>query len=183
MIKVNLLRQIPKRRLGLPLPSLPGLWPMFGILYVAVIVGLGWYWWTLGAEARQLQQGIAQAQQELNRLGTLIAEGNRFKREKEDLERRLALIEEISRGQARPVYLLDALVDGLPRGLWLTRVEEGEDLLTLAGAAFSHFAVADFMANLRQSGKFVDVDLVVSRQDLENDPHLVTFEVVARFVI
>lgn len=183
MIKVNLLPRIPRRRLRLALPSLPRLWPAFGILYVAVIVGLGWYWGTLGEEAGRLQQGIAKAQQELNSLGTLIAEGNRFKREKEDLERRLAFVEEISRGQARPVYLLDALADELPRGLWLTRVEESEDLLTLAGAAFSHFAVADFMANLRQSGKFAEVDLVVSRQDLENAPHLVTFEVVARFVI
>ncbi|MFQ5828729.1 MAG: PilN domain-containing protein [Candidatus Methylomirabilia bacterium] len=183
MIKVNLLPSAPKRRLRISLPSLPGLGPMFGVLYVAVVVGMGWYWWTLSQEASQLQQEIAQAQQELNSLKAVIAEGNRFKQEKEDLERRLALIEEISRNQARPVYLLDALADGLSRGLWLTGVEEKEDLLTLAGTAFSHFAVADFMANLRKSGKFMDVDLVVSRQDLEKAPHLVTFEVVARFGI
>jgi len=37
------------------------------------------------------------------------------------------------------------------------------------------------MTNLRASGKFKDVDIVVSRQDLAKVPRLVTFEVTCRF--
>jgi Tfp pilus assembly protein PilN len=55
--------------------------------------------------------------------------------------------------------------------------------LKIAGSAFSTTAVADFMANLKSSGKFRDVDLIVSRQDLSKAPRLVTFEVTCRFEI
>jgi hypothetical protein len=37
------------------------------------------------------------------------------------------------------------------------------------------------MSNLRASGKFKDVDLVVSRRDLARPSPLVTFEVTCRF--
>jgi hypothetical protein len=37
------------------------------------------------------------------------------------------------------------------------------------------------MANLRASGKFKEVEIVVSRQDLGKSPQLVTFEVTCRF--
>ena len=56
-------------------------------------------------------------------------------------------------------------------------MEEKQNQLKLAGSAFSSTAVADFMANLRRSGKFKDVDLVVSRQDPEKTPRIVTFEI------
>ena len=53
--------------------------------------------------------------------------------------------------------------------------------IKVSGSAFSPTAVADFMSNLRASGKFKDVDLVVSRRDLARPLPLVTFEVTCRF--
>ncbi len=53
----------------------------------------------------------------------------------------------------------------------------------IAGSAFSTTAVADLMSNLKNSGKFRDVDLIVSRQDLAKTPRVVTFEVTCRFSI
>jgi len=44
-------------------------------------------------------------------------------------------------------------------------------------------AVSDFMANLKSSGKFKDVEIVVSRQALDKTPSLVTFEVTCKFEI
>ena len=60
-------------------------------------------------------------------------------------------------------------------------MEEKGNVLKVAGAAFSPVAVSDLMANLRASGKFKEVDIVVSRQDLAKTPRLVTFEVTCRF--
>ena len=83
--------------------------------------------------------------------------------------------------QTRPVYLLDAFADMLPRDLWITRLEEKGQALRVAGTAFSSVALADFMANLKASGKFKDVDLVESRQDLTRPVRTITFEVTCRF--
>jgi type IV pilus assembly protein PilN len=176
MIKINLAPPRRRRAIALRLPR-PGLGVGFGLLYAIVVVILGGYWVLSNREAGRLQSEIAKAEKELASLKTAIAEGNRFKREKEDLERRVGLIELIARNQARPVYLLEAVAEAIPRDLWLTLLEEKQNQLRIAGAAFSPVAVADFMANLKRSGKFKDVDLVVSRHDPVKTPRLVTFEV------
>ena len=56
-------------------------------------------------------------------------------------------------------------------------------MLKLSGTAFSTTAVSDFMSNLKASGKFKDVDIVVSRQAIDKTPSLVTFEVTCKFEI
>jgi Tfp pilus assembly protein PilN len=176
MIKINLAPARRRKAIALRLPSL-GLGVIFGVLFALVIVVLVGYWYQLNREAAQLQSEIAKAEKELASLKGAIAEGNRFKKEKEDLERRVGLIDLIARNQARPVYLLDAVAGAIPRDLWLTTLEEKQNQLRLAGSAFSSTAVADFMANLKRSGKFKDVDLVVSRHDPTKTPRVVTFEV------
>lgn len=177
MIKINL---APSRRkkLAISLPPLPGLGLLFGVASLLLTLGIGGSWSLLSREAGRLQSAITRAQKELDGLKVAIAEGNRFKKEKEDLERRVAIIDLIARLQTRPVYILDAVADTVPRDLWLTSLEEKESRLRLGGSAFSSTAVADFMANLKRSGAFKDVDLVVSRQDLTKSPRLVTFEIV-----
>jgi Tfp pilus assembly protein PilN len=96
-------------------------------------------------------------------------------------ERRLNAIELAARYQTRPVYLLDAVLDTLPKDLWLSRMEEKGTQLRFAGTAYSATALSDFMANLKASGKFKDVDIVDAKQDLNKSPRLITFEVVTRF--
>lgn len=183
MIKINLLPARPRKRFAIALPTLPGLGLLFGVLYAAAIVLVGGYWLWLGQEGRSLTAEMVRIDAEIAQYKAAIAEGNRFKKEKEELERRVALIDLIARNQSRPVYLLDALAGTLPPDVWLTSMEEKEQVLKIAGSAFSTTAVADFMSNLKSSGKFKDVDLVVSRQDLTKTPRLVTFEVTCRFDI
>jgi len=183
MIKINLLPAHPRRRLGISLPTLPGLGLLFGALYAVAIVLVGGYWFLLSTEGRSLTTEIARLEAETARHKAAIAEGTRFKKEKEDLERRVALIDLIARNQARPIYLLDALADTVPQDIWLSSLEEKEQVLKITGSAFSTTAVADFMSNLKNSGKFRDVDLIVSRQDLAKTSRVVTFEVTCRFSI
>ena len=85
--------------------------------------------------------------------------------------------------QPRPVYLMDAVADMLPKDLWLTRMEERGGVIRFGGTTYSSVALSDFMSNLRASGKFKDVDLVEHRQDLTKSPRTITFEVSARFEI
>jgi type IV pilus assembly protein PilN len=183
MIKINLLPARPRRRFAIAFPALPGLGLLFGVMYVVVIVLIGGYWVLLIREGSALSVEIARLEAETARHKADIAEGTRFKKEKEELERRVALIDIIARNQARPIYLLDALADTVPQDIWLTSVEEKEQVLKIAGSAFSTTAVADLMSNLKKSGKFRDVDLIVAKQDLAKTPRVVTFEVTCRFSI
>jgi Tfp pilus assembly protein PilN len=182
MIRINLAPPRQRRAISISLPSF-NLGLLFGLLSLVSIVAVIGYWWMLSSEAGRLDAEIAIATKQLETLKAAIAEGNRYKGERDDLEKRVTTIEELTRNQPRPIYFLDALVDAIPRDLWLTSAGERDKQLRLSGTAFSTTAVADFMSNLRSSGRFKDVDLVVSRQDINRTPRTITFEVVCRFEI
>lgn len=190
MIKINLLPTRPRKMIAVALPALPWLGIVFLVLGVLVVVGIGGYWYMLDGEATRLAAEKTRLETELKALEAAIAKGKAFRQKAADLEKRVAAMDLIGQNRARPVHLLDTLADMIPRELWLASVEEKQDKdpekgrqLRLVGIAYSPIALADFMSNLRGSGKFKDVDLIVSRQDLTKTPRLVTFEVICTFAL
>ncbi len=91
------------------------------------------------------------------------------------------MIEAITKAPGQKIELVDAFASVIPNDLWVTAFEERSGQIKITGSAFSPTAISDFMSNLRSSGKFKDVDLVVTRRDLGRPAPLVTFEVTCRF--
>jgi len=180
MIRINLAPPSGKKGVGLSILSF-NLGTLFGAAALVLVVVLGGWWWSLSAEIKRLNTEIAENKKQADRLKVVIAEGQRFRDDKEMLEHRVNAIELVARRQTRPVYLLDAVLDTLPKDLWLTRMEEKGTQLRFAGTTYSATALSDFMANLKATGKFKDVDIVDAKQDLTKSPRLITFEVVTRF--
>ncbi len=162
------------------LPS-PGLGLVFAVVYGLAVLGLAGYWWSLSREATRLDGEVSRGSAELTTLKATIGQGSKVKDQLAELKKRVEAIGALTRNQTHPLALLDAFADTVPRDLWITGLEEKAALLHISGSAFSTTAVADFMSNLKSSGKFKDVDIVVSRQDVKKTPRMVTFEVVCRF--
>lgn len=180
MIRINLAPPTTKAGVGFAIPSF-NLGMAFGGAALLMVLVLGGWWWSLSADIKRLNTEIAENKKEADRLKVVIAEGQRYRRDKELLERRVNAIDLVARNQTRPVYLLDAVLDTLPKDLWLTRMEEKGTQLRFAGTTYSATALSDFMSNLKASGRFKDVDIVDAKQDLAKSPRLITFEVVTRF--
>jgi Tfp pilus assembly protein PilN len=180
MIRINLAPASTTKSAGLTLPGF-NLGILFGGLALLLVLVLGGWWWSLSSEIKRLNTEIAENKKQEEQLKVVIAEGERYRRDKEALERRVNAIDLVARQQARPVYLMDALLDQLPKDLWLTRMEEKATQLKFAGNTYSSTSLSDFMSNLKASGKFKDVDIVDAKQDLTKSPRLITFEVIARF--
>ncbi len=184
MIRINLAPEIKRRRgVAFRLPTLPAFnlgW-LFGILYVVAVVGIGVYWWSLSSEESDLAAKVDRANKELAQLKVAISQGSQVKDQAAELRKRLVVLEELTKGQTKPIVLVDVFASMVPNDLWVTGFEERDLRVKVSGTAFSTSAVADFMANLRASGKFKDVDIVVSRRDLGRPTPLVTFEVTCRF--
>ena len=180
MIRINLAPPSVKKGGGFAIPSF-NLGMLFGGIAVLLVLVLGIWWWSLSAEIKRLNAEITENKKQADRLKVVIAEGQRYQRDSMLLERRLNAIKLAARNQTRPVYLLDAVLDTLPKDLWLTRMEEKGTQLKFAGSAYSATALSDFMSNLKASGKFKDVDIVDAKQDLNKSPRVITFEVVTRF--
>ena len=180
MIRINLAPPSVRKGVGLSIPDF-NLGILFGAVALGLVLVLGGWWWSLSGEIKRLNTEIAENKSQTEKLKMIIAEGQRFRRDKEALERRIDAIELVARHQTRPVYLLDAVLDILPKDLWLTRMEEKGTQLRFAGSSYSATALADFMTNLKVNGRFKDVDIVDAKQDLTKSPRLITFEVVTRF--
>ncbi len=183
MIRINLAPDAKRRRVGFTLPALPAFnlgW-LFLIVYVVAAGGLGAWWWTLSGEESTLTQEIDKKNKELAQLKATLGQGANVKAQVEELRKRLVVLEELTKGQARPIVLVDTFANMIPKDLWITGIEDRNQVLRISGSAFSTTAVADFMQNLRASGKFKDVDIIVSRRDLARPSPLVTFEVTCRF--
>jgi len=185
VIRINLAPEAKRRRrVSLPTFALPSLnlGTLFAAVYMVAIVGTMAYWWALSLEERNLTRAIAEGQRELAQLKVTIGQVNQIKAQAEELRKRLAVLEEIMKGQGRPIALVDTFASVIPKDLWITGFETREDFrLKVSGSAFSTTAVSDFMQNLRSSGKFQEVDIVISRRDLSKPAGLVTFEVTCRF--
>lgn len=185
MIRINLAPagRGPRRRgVSLALPRF-NLGLAFGVVGLVVLLGAGAYWWTLSREATRLTEEIEAGTRELATLKVVLGPAAKAKEHLAELQKRVAAIQDLTKGQERPTAMFDAFADALPRDLWITGFEEKATTLSVSGSAFSTTAIADLMANLTRSGRFKDVDVVVARQDLTKSPRLVTFEVTCRFEI
>jgi type IV pilus assembly protein PilN len=154
---------------------------VFLVAYVVALSGITVYWAKLYREQVRLTEEIETATAEMDRLKPITTQAAKVKDQLADLKKRVATIEDLTKNQSRPIRVLNAFVTMVPNDLWITRMEEKSNMLKVSGTAFSSAAVSDLMANLRASGKFKDVDIVVSRQDLGKAPRVVTFEVTCRF--
>jgi type IV pilus assembly protein PilN len=185
MIRINLAPLEARRRMpsmSLSLPSF-NLGILFGILYVAAVAGLGFYWYGLLSEEATLTADVDRLNRELASLNTTLGEGAGVKTQLAEVKRRITILEDLTKGQGRSIVLLDTFIDTVPRDVWITGFEQKDTVLKLNGTAFSTTAVSDFMSNLKSSGKFKDVDIVVSRQAIDKTPSLVTFEVTCKIEI
>lgn len=182
MIRINLAQAAARRRarFQVRLPS-PNLGLLFAVIYLGTAAGIGVFWHTLSREAGHLTADVDRASRELMALRARLGEGVKAREQVADLRKRLQAVEELTRDPWRQARLLDAFADTVPRDLWITALEERAALVRVSGSAFSPTAVADFMAKLRASRNFKEVDIVVSRQDLAKTPRIVTFEVTCRF--
>ncbi len=143
---------------------------------------IGWWYWSLDAEAVRLDQEIAVSQREQERLQSLLAQVLRFETRKASLEQRVTLIEELRRDQTRSVHMLDELSRSVPDRLWLTELSEEQSELTIQGRASSLTALSDFVANLEQSPFFRrPVEILNSQVEPQAQGDLIRFAVKAGY--
>jgi type IV pilus assembly protein PilN len=154
---------------------------MFLLLYVVAVAGIGVYWWQLSRQEAALTAELDTAKRELQMLDPITTQAAKVREQLGEMEKRVKTITELTRDQSKPTRIFEAFASVVPSDLWITKMEERGNTLKVSGNAFSASAVSDLMANLRASGKFKEVDIVVSRQELTKTPRLVDFEVTCRF--
>lgn len=88
---------------------------------------------------------------QIARLDERIKEIEELEREKERLLARMRAIEQLQGNRPLIVRLFDELVNSLPEGVSLTKVEQSGSNITINGVAQSNARVSSFMRNLESS--------------------------------
>ncbi len=152
------------------------------ILAVAALF-LGWRFVSLRQESARVDTEIAAAQLETQRLRTVLKDVQDFEARKQQLQERVALIEELRKGQSGPVRMLDEISRALPDRLWLTTLTQDATGVKLEGRTTSLTALSDFVGNLEDSGYFArPVEILDSQvENAQEAADVVRFSVKAQF--
>ena len=185
MIRINLLaveRALPKRRFTFDLGEKT---TALASLILVVAVGLiVWQFFAIQRESQVLDDDLAAADQEIQRLASELEQVAQLNERRAQLQLRVALIEELRRGQIGPVQMLDQISQNLVDSVWLTELRQEGDALMILGRAMTLTALSDFVANLQRSGHFIlPVDLIDSQREDEAQGQVVRFEVRAQFIV
>jgi len=119
-----------------------------GLLVVAAVGGVGFWYWSLSRQSAQLDAQILTKQREAARLDTVLAEVKTFEDRKTTLQQRVTLIEQLRQGQTVPVQVLDHVSRSLPDMLWLTDLKQEGPFLTIEGRTTTLIGLSDFVGNL-----------------------------------
>lgn len=161
MIRINLLSEgkrpaaVRKARSGSFLESeqAAAVLLVVGLVLAGLLPTATWWWWA-NSRIKANDEEIADAQREVDELAAIIAEVDQYKATQAELERKIAVINDLRNNQRGPVEVMDAISHALPELLWLDRMNLNNNSVRLDGRAFNTNAVAAFMDNLDSVPEF-----------------------------
>jgi len=168
MIRINLLgRSRPKAtRQAVPIEATL----QFVFLAVALIVSVGVLYGHYMLMDRENTAVLAHIQKQMGekaRLEQLKQQVENFDAQKQVLQQRISVIEQLQRNRTGGQELMEAIANTVTRTetLWLTSVDRKGDALTINGAAGSINSIANYITELKRSGYFNQVEIKESHQD------------------
>jgi type IV pilus assembly protein PilN len=190
MIRINLLaieREKPKRRSAVAFDIGQKVTLVCSLILVVAVLGIAWWWWALNSEQARLATETTNAEHEAARLKSILAQVATFDKQKQQLQERVALIEELRKGQGAAVHMVDELSKAVPDMLWLTDMKQDGGELTIDGRCTSLTALSDFVANMEHSTYFrKPVEILDSQVDTTGAPagtELIKFSLKATYAL
>jgi Tfp pilus assembly protein PilN len=163
LIKVNLLKdhklEAAKPAAMRPEVNRTGL--LLLLLFCAVVGGLLWSWWRLDQTKTAKLKELESQRVEISRLEKVKAAAAQYEQQKQALQNRINVIEQLRHNQTGPVELLNSIIDAIPerQDLWLESLTQKGSLVHLEGYAMTVDIISDFIAALNRTGYFQSVDL------------------------
>ena len=185
MIRINLLateRRSAKAATGLQAGQ--KMMVIGSLILVLTAVGVGWRFWALGQQKSEVARQIEIAKREEARLQEILKQVEEFQNRRKMLEARVALIDELRKGQTAPVHMIDQISKALPDMTWLTGMQQSGYTLTMQGRCLTLTSLSDFIGNLEASRYFIrPVEIIESTVEDggKEGPELIAFTIRGTF--
>jgi Tfp pilus assembly protein PilN len=128
-----------------------------GLILGAVIAG-GW-WFVEKNKLAEKQGMVATKTVEAQKLEKIIKQVEGYQKQKESLQKRIDVINQLKQNQKGPVRLMDRLSQDLPDLVWLDKMTIGAGLVTVDGRGLNPNAIANFVENVKNDPMFEEPDL------------------------
>ena len=138
-----------------------------GALAVGAAVVAGGYTYMEGQISYQKERN-AYIEKEIKRLDKVLAEIKTLDANRKALLDRIAVIERLQSTRPGIVHLFDEMVNALPKGLYLTKLQQTNDKIKLEGKAESSARVSSYMNRLNASPWLASSDLNTISVDTKN---------------
>jgi type IV pilus assembly protein PilN len=117
------------------------------------------------SSVNNLETQIGDSETKLTILNKKIGDLEKFKRDKEDLEQKIDVIKTLEENRMAPVKTLDDLATLVPlKNIWLVKITQNNDRLTIEGNGRDNIAVADFMKTIEKFEPIKSVDLISAKK-------------------
>jgi type IV pilus assembly protein PilN len=124
---------------------------------------------------------IAKSESDLKKLESTLAEVKKYQTEQEEIEQKLAIIDQIEAARMGPVKIMDELATRMPQRVWLTKIVEKNGTLELEGRSIDAEVVADLAATLEESPMLSNVDLQETHLEEVDGLKLSAFKMTAQY--
>jgi type IV pilus assembly protein PilN len=161
MIKINLLPYREKEKKE----NVARQVSIIGGSFIVFILLLIFVQFNLSSSIDRLEGQVKEAEVKLVDLNKKIGDLDKFKKDKKELEQKLGVIKTLEENRLAPVKTLDYLAALVPpRDIWLVKITQKNDQLTIEGIGRDNIIVADFMKAVEKFEPIKSVDLVSSKK-------------------
>lgn len=124
----------------------------------------------------ELEAEVEAARSRLTALTAVTGNLEKFKADKETLERKIGIIQDLEKDRGHAARIMDELASRIsPQTEWLTGITKKGAKLRVEGVAVNNPAIAQFMRRLENSPYIGTVDLIASRQTTVSGVRLMGF--------
>lgn len=123
------------------------------------LLAAGGYWWWQKRELQQRLEIVAQRKADADRLESIIKEVDDYQTRKDNLQKRIDLINELKKNQKGPVRIMDQISRDLPDLVWLDTVTINAGRVGLNGRGLNPNAIALFVENVKNDPYFEEPQL------------------------
>jgi Tfp pilus assembly protein PilN len=127
-------------------------------LILGLVVAGGW-WFVENRKLTERQETVAQKQVEAQRLDKIIKEVENYQKQKDSLQKRIDLINQLKQNQKGPVQLMDRISQDLPDLVWLDKMTISGGLVSIDGRGLNPNAIANFVEGIKNDPMFEEPDI------------------------
>lgn len=161
MIKINLL---PYREKAKKDTFMRQVFIIAGSFVIFILV-LVWIQIWVTSSVNRLNTQIKEADALLIDLDKRIGDLEKYKQDKRELEQKLGVIATLEENRLAPVKTLDSLAMLVPpKDIWLIKIVQKGDNVTIEGLGRDNIVVADFMKSIERFDPIKSVDLISSKK-------------------